>query len=1111
MSSSHLLNTAICWLVMAWTSPVVWSQSPAKDALLIGINKYEHSSFSTLSYSEEDAKAIGKVLTDNGYKVELLLGSQATKKAIIDALERCSSRGGNHGVLLVGIFGHGIEFATGAKSYFCPYNVEVSLVRDKDGNILYDTSKKRLTEPKVESLVSIDEFLGALQSTKAAHKVLIADCCRNDPNQARSRSFGSSLATDELPVDSVVLFACSKGERAFEHTDWGHGALTRCFLDAINKNSSMLKVVEEVKPAVEKLCSITPGIQAKQTPRFLATGTVDLQLKRAAPQPKQRPAELVVPFTEAQASQAQRAWADYYNIQPTMANSIGMKFQLVPPGTFEMGATTTPPGDAPSKNLQPHKVTLTRPFYVCQHETTVGNFRKFIEATHHVTSAEQNGLTSRGWDAQSKRFIERQGFRWNNAGWQQSDDHPVVNVSWEDAANFVGWLNDSEGVTAYRLLTEAEWEYCCRAGSNRTYCFGDDPKGLVEYGNVLDKTGWNAFKTDDRTSQEIQNELIQGNDGVVFTAKVGSFKPNALKLFDFHGNICEWCNDFYAEDYYERTKNARDPSGAPFGELKSARGGRFDTGAELSARILQKSWYHSNGGHDPGFPHHETNTASVNMRLQICAKWFLLVHLTLSVLLFCVGSARIGCAQEASFPAHIDQADIEQGKWTPSQLIDAGKILFTAKFTRAEGAGRPAATGRNNPRSRQASALNFARSIGPDANSCAGCHHDPVVGGSGDFVTNVFVGLGDATWSNMSLASEFSAERGSPDLFGLGIVELLAREITEDLHAIRDAAVTEAKEKKTLVTVPLISKGIRFGSISVDEDGEVDTGQVEGIDRDLVVKPFNQKGTIVSVREFTINALNLHHGMQAEERFGVEQTGSDDFDKDGVVSEFTPGDVTALTLFQTLLPMPGVCLPRDPQAKEAVDNGKVLFEKVRCNGCHVSKLELRSTVLHEPGPYNVRGTINSHAAKGLDVNLADYLQHSGLVRNENGKWIVSVFSDFKRHVIADESHPHFNNETVEQRILPTNVFLTKRLWAVGNTAPYGHRADLTTIKEAIMAHGGEAAESRSLFEQLKESEQRALVTYLKTLQILPEGSPHCIEEKEAPALPYSLSTNESSR
>ena len=152
---------SICLLALGFWSfrcEILYGQAaPAKDALLIGINQYDHSSFSELQYSESDATAIGKVLTDNGYNVELLLGSKASKKAIIEALDRCGGRGANKGVLLIGVFGHGIEFSNSSKSYFCPHDVEVAVVRDADGKILYDDKAKPLIEPKRDSLVAIDE------------------------------------------------------------------------------------------------------------------------------------------------------------------------------------------------------------------------------------------------------------------------------------------------------------------------------------------------------------------------------------------------------------------------------------------------------------------------------------------------------------------------------------------------------------------------------------------------------------------------------------------------------------------------------------------------------------------------------------------------------------------------------------------------------------------------------------------------------------------------------------------------------------------------------------------------------------------------------------------
>ena len=150
-----------------------------------------------------------------------------------------------------------------------------------------------------------------------------------------------------------------------------------------------------------------------------------------------------------------------------------------------------------------------------------------------------------------------------------------------------------------------------------------------------------------------------------------------------------------------------------------------------------------------------------------------------------------------------------------------------------------------------------------------------------------------------------SAERGTPELNGSGVIELLAREMTLDLHKIRDEIVDRAIKTGTAIRRKLITKGISFGFITSEADGSLRLSEVEGVDRDLVIRPWTQKGTISSLRTFTINATNLHHGMQASERFGLRLTGSFDFDRDGIDNELTEGDITAMVVFQASLNIPG--------------------------------------------------------------------------------------------------------------------------------------------------------------------------------------------------------------
>ncbi len=457
-------------------------------------------------------------------------------------------------------------------------------------------------------------------------------------------------------------------------------------------------------------------------------------------------------------------------------------------------------------------------------------------------------------------------------------------------------------------------------------------------------------------------------------------------------------------------------------------------------------------------------------------------------------------------PGHVSQGDIANGRWTLANLQEAGRRLFIARFTRDDGFGRPGATGNPFPRRRRAAIdTGFSRATGLDANSCASCHNSPTIGGAGDFAANVLVGLGERDPPIASLEREFSNERGSPELHGTAVIELLAREMTRDLQRLRDQALESAKQNGRSVRQELSTKGVAFGALTAEPDGELLCDELEGVDRDLIIRPFGQKGMFVSVREFTINAANLHHGMQAEERYGCKATGSDDFDEDGVTVELTEGDITALTLFQAMLSVPGQVLPSDLAKREQVVLGERLFAEVSCNECHRMELPLESPVFTEPGPYNFEGTLSSKLNDNVtSLDLTRDIELPMLTRDEDGSIRVRAFTDLKRHLIADPETDHFQNETLVQRFLPTGAFITRRLWATGNTAPYGHRGDLPCIEDAILHHGGEAAASRRKYQALEPMQRSAIVEFLRSLQILPPGTKSRVIIAELPeSLPYA--------
>ncbi|WP_421858542.1 di-heme oxidoredictase family protein [Oricola sp.] len=418
------------------------------------------------------------------------------------------------------------------------------------------------------------------------------------------------------------------------------------------------------------------------------------------------------------------------------------------------------------------------------------------------------------------------------------------------------------------------------------------------------------------------------------------------------------------------------------------------------------------------------------------------------------------------------------------EFIARGEALFGARFTELDGVGRPMATQAIIPTKRKRPpASEFHRTAGLDANACASCHNDPVMGGAGDFSVNVFVSEGFTNSDFDTTDPQFSNERNTNHLMGAGLVELLAREMTADLAAIRSAALRDARGSGAPVKAELVSKGVRFGAITALPDGIVDLSGIEGVDTDLVVRPFSQKGVMTSLRQFTINAANHHHGMQAEERFGPRWTGEKDFDADGHAAELTAGDVSALVAWQATLPLPDVMTPLDESWTQAAARGSDLFDDAGCAACHRRALPLKSLVFADPGPLDAAGTLRSGEAVGLSYDLGLLKWAETLERNEDGDYLVPLFADLKRHVMADRKVSALGNELLGQRFVERNVFQTAELWGIASTAPYGHRGDFTTLDGIIRAHGGDSRPAREAYLALGESERSDLIAFLKTLVI----------------------------
>ena len=259
-----------------------------------------------------------------------------------------------------------------------------------------------------------------------------------------------------------------------------------------------------------------------------------------------------------------------------VTNSIGMKLTLIPAGEFLMGSNEStadlektfgklPDNFSDDDEHPQHRVKITRPFYFGTYEVSLGEFRRFAEAADYRTDAEKDGNGGWGCDISKKEFSQNRGFTWRSWGVKQSDSSPVVNVSWNDALAFCEWLSKTER-KKYRLPTEAEWEYACRAGTTTRFHSGNDPETLARVANTSDGTAKGTFTWWERG--------IKAKDGYVFTAPAGRFRPNAFGLFDMHGNAAEFCSDWYALSYYANSP-VEDPIGPETGVLRVVRGGGY--------------------------------------------------------------------------------------------------------------------------------------------------------------------------------------------------------------------------------------------------------------------------------------------------------------------------------------------------------------------------------------------------------------------------------------------------------------------------------------------------------------------------------------------------------
>jgi formylglycine-generating enzyme required for sulfatase activity len=481
-------------------------------AFLVAVGDYDVKQLKPLRYTRSDIQEFAKTLAGSGFKSDHIVVLHDDLKTLpqrryFPEAEKIRNEfdlllsGVDEGdALIVAFSGHGVQFDGDERNFFCPADAD-------------------LEDPKRQRLISLQEIYDKLKGCPADRKLLLVDACRNDPlsqlGKSRQTVKLKSVTrpqTEPVPKGIVALFSCSAGQESFEWPDLGHGVFFHHVLTgwqgAADDGDQKLSLDELVAYA------------RKNTQTFA-------RLKLGAAQTPQSKGE----FNGTWVLRELRSVA-----AKSLTNSIGMKFTLIPAGEFEMGSN-----DGADDEKPVHRVRISQPFYLGVYEVTQAQYERVM--------------------GKNPSWFSKSGIAMDKVAGLNTSDWPVEGVSWNDAQEFCRKLSTLGGESGrrYRLPTEAEWEYACRAGTKTKFHFGDVLNG--------DKANVDGNYPQGTTTKGPYLER---------TTSVGRYGPNAFGLYDMHGNVHEWCEDVYDEKAYaKRGTLTTDPLVTSRSESRVLRGGSW--------------------------------------------------------------------------------------------------------------------------------------------------------------------------------------------------------------------------------------------------------------------------------------------------------------------------------------------------------------------------------------------------------------------------------------------------------------------------------------------------------------------------------------------------------
>ena len=609
-------------LVIAPTTRCVGADSQERDnhflskdyhALVVGVSEYKI--WPRLPYAVEDAREVASFLKRMGFKVTLV--TDPTSKELKKALNLFAIETGRESdrALVFYYAGHGETqtLTDGTKIGWiipreCPLlredpqgfvNQAVSTkdmetyslrIRSKHVLMLFDSSFSgavfALESPVLEvisekSASPVRQYIIAGKADepipdRSMFKLSLLKGLKGEADLI----YDGFITGSELGVYLTHRVVRQTGER--QHPQYGksnNAALT---------HGNFIFQLIETKPGTARLFVETDPKGARVRilnirPRFcqgieLAPGKYHVEVSSAGYQTKRK-------WVKLEAGEDKTFKVRLRKLGDVFTNSLGMKFVFIRAGAFLMGSSEDEPGRLYDEKK--HRVTIVKGYYQQTTEVTIGQFREFVQTSGHKSEGETTGgcwVSTKGgaWKKKKGSTWSKPG-SWETAKVRQTDQHPVTCVSWNDAQTFIRWLSRKEGMT-YGLPYEAEWEYAGRAGKNTPFAFG------------------RCLSTDQGNYGGIGPLFAGCRDMYRINRKrpilVASLAPNPWGLFDMHGNVSEWCQDWYG-GYPSRP--VTDPKGASSGTDRVMRGGHWSAKAHQCRSAARGSFRPDSASDAVGF------------------------------------------------------------------------------------------------------------------------------------------------------------------------------------------------------------------------------------------------------------------------------------------------------------------------------------------------------------------------------------------------------------------------------------------------------------------------------------------------------------------------------